>query len=61
MGDKLDDRERGAPRDVTFQRWGSVADVTGTEVGGRTALSDSSREASDNISWDDHLVIVQNT
>ena len=30
MGDKLDDREMGAPRDVTFQLRGAAADVTGT-------------------------------
>ena len=40
----------------------TVADVTGTvqrrNKGKRAGLRDSSREASDNISWDIHLVIA---
>ena len=60
MGDKLDDREMGAPTDVTFQLRGAAADVTGT-VEVEEQLCDSSREASDNISWDNHLVIAPNT
>ena len=40
----------------------TAADVTGTvqrrNKGKRVGLRDSSREASDNISWDIHLVIA---